>query len=260
VMLATYPEVFAGGAIIAGLPYGCASSVQEAFELMFNERSVPSRELGDLVRAASGHRGPWPKVSIWHGTADTIVKPCNGENILRQWIDVHALATKPSHQETFPTYTHRTWNGAAGTPLVEAFSIPGMAHGLPVAPHGYGAVGPFFLDVGVSSTYHIARCWELVDASAVPNTATFPGSAPLLDASLGDMEPITAVQHAGTSINRAAAASKSGLGVDANGVIAAAFKAGGLPIPAAGQSPNPLDVAPAPIIEAALKAAGLIRR
>ena len=27
VMLATYPEVFAGGAIIAGLPYGCASTV-----------------------------------------------------------------------------------------------------------------------------------------------------------------------------------------------------------------------------------------
>ena len=30
VMLATYPEVFAGGAIIAGLPYGCASNVQQA--------------------------------------------------------------------------------------------------------------------------------------------------------------------------------------------------------------------------------------
>jgi poly(hydroxyalkanoate) depolymerase family esterase len=31
VMLATYPEMFAGSAIIAGLPYGSASSVQEAF-------------------------------------------------------------------------------------------------------------------------------------------------------------------------------------------------------------------------------------
>ena len=36
VMLATYPEVFAGGAIIAGLPYGCASNVQQAFEAMFD--------------------------------------------------------------------------------------------------------------------------------------------------------------------------------------------------------------------------------
>src|SRR4051812_44323572 len=34
VMLATYPEVFAGGAIIAGLPYGSASNVQQAFAAM----------------------------------------------------------------------------------------------------------------------------------------------------------------------------------------------------------------------------------
>jgi poly(hydroxyalkanoate) depolymerase family esterase len=31
VMLATYPDVFAGGAIIAGLPYGAANNVQQAF-------------------------------------------------------------------------------------------------------------------------------------------------------------------------------------------------------------------------------------
>ena len=33
-MLAAYPEVFAGGAIIAGLPYGAAGSVQEALGTM----------------------------------------------------------------------------------------------------------------------------------------------------------------------------------------------------------------------------------
>lgn len=34
VMLATYPELFAGGAIIGGLPYGTASGVGQAFERM----------------------------------------------------------------------------------------------------------------------------------------------------------------------------------------------------------------------------------
>ena len=34
VMLAAYPEVFAAGAIIAGLPYGAAATVQTAFETM----------------------------------------------------------------------------------------------------------------------------------------------------------------------------------------------------------------------------------
>ncbi|MDQ4061867.1 MAG: PHB depolymerase family esterase, partial [Pseudomonadota bacterium] len=56
VMLATYPEVFAGGAIIAGLPYGSATSVPEAFESMFQGRTHSEREWGDLVRGASSHR------------------------------------------------------------------------------------------------------------------------------------------------------------------------------------------------------------
>ena len=33
-MLAAYPEVFAGGAIVAGLPYGTAATVPEAFDRM----------------------------------------------------------------------------------------------------------------------------------------------------------------------------------------------------------------------------------
>ena len=35
VMLACYPEVFAAGAIVAGLPYGAAANVQQAFESMY---------------------------------------------------------------------------------------------------------------------------------------------------------------------------------------------------------------------------------
>ena len=31
----------------------------------------------DVVRAASPHRGPWPRVSIWHGGADRTVSPVN---------------------------------------------------------------------------------------------------------------------------------------------------------------------------------------
>jgi hypothetical protein len=35
------------------LPYGCAASVQEVFEAMFNVSSMPSRVLRDRVRSAS---------------------------------------------------------------------------------------------------------------------------------------------------------------------------------------------------------------
>src|SRR3977135_1413135 len=39
VMLATYPDIFAGGAIIAGLPYGIATNMQEALKGMFQSPS-----------------------------------------------------------------------------------------------------------------------------------------------------------------------------------------------------------------------------
>jgi poly(hydroxyalkanoate) depolymerase family esterase len=58
VMLATYPDAFAAGAIIAGLPYGTATNVNEAFGSMGQVRARSAREWGDLVRAASPHKGP----------------------------------------------------------------------------------------------------------------------------------------------------------------------------------------------------------
>jgi poly(hydroxyalkanoate) depolymerase family esterase len=112
VMLATYPEVFAGGAIIAGLPYGWATSVQEALEAMFQERRVSTRALGERVRSASRHQGPWPKISVWHGTADQVVKPANAEDIVGQWAHVHALSRTPSHEDTVDGHRRRVWNGA----------------------------------------------------------------------------------------------------------------------------------------------------
>ena len=55
VMLATYPDVFAGGAIIAGLPYGSARNVQEAFQAMAKGSDRSARSLG---RSCPG--GVWP--------------------------------------------------------------------------------------------------------------------------------------------------------------------------------------------------------
>ena len=56
VMLATYPEMFAGGAIIAGLPYGRRRNVQEALDSMFQGRSLPAAAWGDSCARASPQR------------------------------------------------------------------------------------------------------------------------------------------------------------------------------------------------------------
>jgi feruloyl esterase len=167
VMLATYPDVFAAGAVIAGLPFGTASNVNEAFESMFHVRARPAREWGDLVRGASRHQGRWPRVSVWHGAADTVVKPENAHQIVKQWVDVHGLRHKPTRVETVDGYPRQVWRDRAGKDVIESYTIPGMAHGAPLAT-GYsgrycGVAGAFLLEVGISSSYHIAKFWGLTN-------------------------------------------------------------------------------------------------
>jgi poly(hydroxyalkanoate) depolymerase family esterase len=164
-MLATYPEVFAAGAIVAGLPYGAATNVQEAFDSMFQGSRRPARAWGDLVRAASPHRGPWPRVSVWHGDADATVVPMNADAIIRQWIDVHGLDDAATRTEMIDGYPRQVWRNADGEDVIESYTITSMAHGTPLAPGNddasCGAAGAFLLDVGISSSYHIAKFFGL---------------------------------------------------------------------------------------------------
>nr|WP_246776773.1 PHB depolymerase family esterase [Microvirga sp. VF16] len=168
-MLAAYPEVFAGGAIIAGLPYRCATSVPEAFECMFQGQTRTADEWGDLVRSASTHEGPWPKISVWHGSADATVKPMNAGEIIKQWTNIHGLQADPSHSDIVNGYPRRAWTDAAGEEVIEEYVITGMAHGTPLAigndENSYGAAGPFLLDVGISSSYQIAKFWGLTKSA-----------------------------------------------------------------------------------------------
>jgi poly(hydroxyalkanoate) depolymerase family esterase len=168
VMLACYPEVFAGGAIIAGLPYGAATNVQQAFQTMFESPARSAREWGDLVRAAAPHNGPWPRVSVWHGNADKMVIPSNAREVLKQWTDVHGLPVTPSVQSMVDGYPRRVWLNQAGDEVVESYSITHTGHGTPLATgeadDECGAAGPFLLEVGISSSYYIAKFFGLTIA------------------------------------------------------------------------------------------------
>jgi poly(hydroxyalkanoate) depolymerase family esterase len=165
VMLAAYPEIFAAGAIIAGLPFGCADTLGEALGAMSQVAGADETALGEAVRRASPHRGPWPRVSVWHGSADRLVVPANGEAVVRQWRNVHDLPAAPTRQEQVDGYPRRVWTDAAGKVLVEDYVVTGMAHGTPLRPGRAegesGQAGAHMLDVGLSSTDRIAAFFGL---------------------------------------------------------------------------------------------------
>ena len=181
VMLATYPEVFAGGAIIAGLPYGIATNLQQALSGMYQSPSRPARELGDLVRNASSHKGPWPKLSVWHGSADRTVNPSNADEIVKQWLNVHHLPPTPMAESTVDGYPRALWWNADGETLVESYTITDMAHGTPLGiadnDERYGAQGAFMIEAGISSSYHIASFFGLTDRVHRPSEASKPVAA-----------------------------------------------------------------------------------
>jgi poly(hydroxyalkanoate) depolymerase family esterase len=182
VMLATYPELFAGGAIIAGLPFGVASNVREALSGMYQTSSRPAGELGDLVRSASHHKGPWPKVSVWHGSADRTVNPANANEIVKQWLDVHDLPSPPMSEGDVDGYPRQVWWNADGETIVESYTITNMAHGTPLGladnEERYGAQGAFLIEAGISSSYHIANFFGLTKGIHQPETAATPASRP----------------------------------------------------------------------------------
>jgi len=235
VMLACYPEVFAAGAIIAGLPYGAAANVQQAFESMFQSPPRHASDWGDLVRAASPHEGPWPRISVWHGNADATVVPANADAIVAQWADVHGLPMAPSMQATVDGYPRQVWVNGAGDELIESYTITGMAHGTPLATgeaEGVGVAGPFLLEAGISSSYHVARFFGLT-AGGVRHAARAkretPSIAPaqLDEAAAGEHPHVLEGEVLDKDDPRPDSA-PAGAGIDIGAIINKALRAAGL--------------------------------
>lgn len=159
VMLATYPEIFAGGAILAGIAYGCANSASGAFDCMGGRSTDDAADLARHVRRASPHKGPWPRVQVWQGSADHTVVPSNAEAIITQYAELHGIDAKQYRSDEVEGHRRRAWIGPEGTALIEQYMIDGMAHGVPLDAGGadsIGEAGAHMLDVGVDSTARIA--------------------------------------------------------------------------------------------------------
>ena len=157
-MLATYPDIFAAGAIIAGVAYGCAADVSQAFDCMGGRARSDARDLAGHVRRASPHKGPWPRVQVWQGGSDPMVVPSNADAIVLQWAHLHDVGPRPDRADTVEGYPRRAWLGPDGEPLIEQYSITGMGHGIPIGSgtDDVGEAGAHMLDVGLSSTARIA--------------------------------------------------------------------------------------------------------
>ena len=134
ILLASYPELFAGGAVIAGLPYGLAKTLPEAMGLMRQGGGRSLEDLGGLVRKAAPRSGRRPRVSVWHGEADFIVAPANGVDVARHNGRAPTVCPKtPDETLNLRGCTRSIWRTRTGESLVELNLLSQVGHGLPLA-------------------------------------------------------------------------------------------------------------------------------
>jgi feruloyl esterase len=163
---------------------------------------------------------------VWHGGMDTTVIPTNAGEIIKQWTDVHGLPAAPTLHETVDGYPRQVWRNAQGEDLIESYAIPTMAHGTPLsvgpADDQCGAAGAFLLEVGISSSYHIAKFWGLASHhAAAKDRKSAESVARRLPGIANDERPEK------PSFAHAAGAPRS-LPVDIRAVITQALKSAGL--------------------------------
>ncbi len=204
-MLATWPDVFAAGASLSGMPYACATTLLDSLSCASPGKDQTASAWGDLVRAAdSGFTGARPRVILWQGAADQTVNPLNLTQLIRQWTNVLGVSDVATSSTTSGIVTHQLFQDSHGVTQVESYSVAGMDHGVALDPkNGCGTAGAYFLDVGVCSTRLIAEAFGIVPSS----TSVPDGGVTTTDGSSSVSDGATAPTDGPSSPNRDAGSS-----------------------------------------------------
>lgn len=192
-LLATHPETFAGGAIFAGLPYGCnrpagfADATWHALSLtpgigkslaaskacgitlpgMANASTdrAPSDWAGYITDTMSDAPDTWPRLSLWQGAADPVVDPRNLQELTEQWTAVQGFDQTPDTTEIIGTATRAVYTDAKGAARLETWSLPSLAHAVPISgadtDPACGHPAPFVETTDLCAVRHVAAFWGL---------------------------------------------------------------------------------------------------
>ncbi|MFF7760297.1 extracellular catalytic domain type 1 short-chain-length polyhydroxyalkanoate depolymerase [Streptomyces griseorubiginosus] len=155
VLLGDYPDVFAAGAAFAGVPFGCFATTDGS---EWNSACAGGtiirtpQEWGNLVRAAyPGWTGPRPRMQVWHGTEDDVLRYPNFGEEIKQWTNVLGVGQTPAATDSPVSGWTRTRYGATGDRApVEAISLRGVGHNAYGAGMAARALTFFGLDGGGS--------------------------------------------------------------------------------------------------------------
>lgn len=161
-MLVNYPELFMGGAVVAGIPFPCADGLITGISCMRNGPSQTVEQLVSLTKSINPNQNTWPKLSVWTGENDSIVNPLNSSMLAKQWATLSGLESKPTiNKKSGYTATH--WKNSAEEVQVELIEVDNIDHGIMVNPEveNGGQVSDYVLASPISTVKHVIKFWQL---------------------------------------------------------------------------------------------------
>jgi hypothetical protein len=151
-MAATYPEMFKAATAYSGVPAGCFVSTANQ-EAAWNSTcaqgtvQASAQYWANTVKAMyPGYSGARPRFQVYHGSADTTLRPQNYQETVKEWTGVFGFdAAKPAKsQANFPAQNYKTdtWGVTTANPLgtVQGIYVTGVGHTVPIQ----GYVGTTF--------------------------------------------------------------------------------------------------------------------
>lgn len=153
VLLGDYPDVFKAGAAFMGVPATCfATTPPNTWNSDCANGNVvrTAQQWGDAVRGMyPGYTGARPRMQVWHGTADTTLRYPNFGEEIKQWTNVLGVSGAPTQTDSPQSgWTRTRYGGTGATAPVEAISVNGVGHSLPLSGMAAMAIAYFGLDGG----------------------------------------------------------------------------------------------------------------
>lgn len=165
-LIVHYPELFDGGAIIAGIPYPCANNLIKAISCMRSGPSQSVKTLVEEIHKLNANNINWPKLSIWTGNKDTIVNPLNSQHLAQSWAQLSGIK-KQGIKVAQEGYQKTQWKDAQNNVQVELIELNNIGHGMTInskQPNG-GIAAKFLPDSPLSAAINIIKFWQLTPKS-----------------------------------------------------------------------------------------------
>ncbi|KAH8827243.1 acetylxylan esterase-like protein 1 precursor [Flagelloscypha sp. PMI_526] len=136
VMAGSYPDIISAAAPSAGVPFGCFETFNNGgpwnVTCAQGQFIQTGQEWAQRVHEAfPGYRGPYPRMQLWHGTADDVLYYQNFLEEVKMWTTIHGLsetATKTIQDDPVNGTTHTVY----GWGQVQGYSVKDGPHNIEI--------------------------------------------------------------------------------------------------------------------------------